>query len=88
MIAASMVRPLAKLFTMIGTSPVWISVTSFSASNPRRANNNRVVQSLTVPKRVGNAVVRNRIKRVLRELVRLEMKGLEGSCLSGAILPG
>lgn len=34
---------------------------------------------LTVPKRIGPAVVRNRIKRVLRELVRLEMKGLEGS---------
>jgi len=34
---------------------------------------------LTVPGRVGPAVVRNRLKRVLRELVRLEMKGLEGS---------
>lgn len=49
---------------------------SFKATGSDRGG---IRVGLTVPKRVGPAVVRNRIKRVLRELVRLEMKGLEGS---------
>lgn len=44
-----------------------------------RTDLGRIRVGLTVPKRLGIAVTRNRIKRVLRELVRLEMTGMEGS---------